>query len=63
MKRPEVPGYMRRILGAYRVGAIPPGVADVTVRHDDWCALLAGRGPCDCEPDIEIGPDIVRGSS
>lgn len=20
------------------------------VRHDGWCAMLAGRGPCDCNP-------------
>lgn len=30
------------------------GLFDVEVLHDDWCALLTGRGPCDCSPDIVV---------
>ena len=25
----------------------------VIVRHDEWCNLLAGTGPCNCDPEIE----------
>ena len=31
-----------------------PGVFVAEVRHDDWCAFLNARGPCNCNPDIEI---------
>lgn len=24
----------------------------VLIRHDDWCDLLRGAGPCNCNPDI-----------
>ena len=24
----------------------------VDVYHDDWCALLAGTGACNCDPDV-----------
>lgn len=24
------------------------------VRHDDWCARLQGRGPCNCDPDLRV---------
>lgn len=30
----------------------PPGLYHVHVLHDDWCAMLAGTGPCNCEPEI-----------
>jgi hypothetical protein len=26
----------------------------VDIYHDDWCDFLAGRGPCNCEPDIMV---------
>ena len=29
----------------------------VTVKHDSWCALLAGTGPCDCSPEIVVRSD------
>ena len=33
-----------------------PGEAQhITVLHDDWCALLASGGPCNCEPEIMLG--------
>jgi hypothetical protein len=35
-------------------------VVNVTVRHEDHCALLAGRGACDCEPEIEAESAIRR---
>jgi hypothetical protein len=24
----------------------------IDTRHDDWCDLLAGKGPCNCDPEI-----------
>jgi hypothetical protein len=49
--------YQRDVLAvvakAEAEGKILPGkVYEVPVRHDDWCALLAGRGPCDCDPVV-----------
>ena len=31
----------------------------VTVLHDDWCAYLAGTGPCDCDPEIVVRRDVL----
>jgi len=42
------------LIDAYQARPFPPGVYDVTVRHDPWCALLKNRGPCNCNPDIEM---------
>lgn len=33
------------------------GLHHVTVKHDEWCALLKGNGECNCDPDIEVLPD------
>lgn len=33
-------------------GRLQPGLCEVTVRHDAWCDLLAGKGPCNCEPEV-----------
>lgn len=30
------------------------GVHHVQVLHDGDCALLAGRGPCDCAPEVQV---------
>jgi hypothetical protein len=24
----------------------------IDVLHDDWCLLLKGKGPCNCNPDV-----------
>jgi hypothetical protein len=42
------------LIDAYHARPFPPGVYDVIVRHDSWCALLKNRGSCTCNPDIEI---------
>jgi hypothetical protein len=55
---PEFPSYWQRILALAAQGAFAPGtVRIVHVRHDHWCALLNRRGPCDCNPDLEMGLD------
>jgi hypothetical protein len=33
-------------------GKLAPGVYEITVRHDGWCALLNGVGPCNCDPEV-----------
>ena len=33
------------------------GPMHVTVAHDDWCALINGRGPCNCNP--VVGPAMT----
>ncbi len=30
-----------------------PGVYLVSIAHDDWCDLLAGSGPCNCDPEVQ----------
>jgi hypothetical protein len=38
---------------------IQPGtIQRVTIAHDDWCDLLNGRGPCNCDPDIGL-PEVI----
>jgi hypothetical protein len=32
----------------------PGSVNHVAVLHDEWCDLLTGKGPCNCNPEIEI---------
>lgn len=46
--------YWRAVMEAIADGAVPsPGtVAVMTLLHDDWCALLSGSGPCDCDPEV-----------
>jgi hypothetical protein len=31
---------------------LPGNYYEVPLRHDGWCDLLAGRGPCNCDPVI-----------
>lgn len=36
-------------------------VLDVTVIHDDWCAMLKGLGYCDCSPVVVHGkPEDIK---
>ena len=40
-------------LEALDKGTMKPGsVWTINVRHDDWCQLLAGKGPCNCNPEV-----------
>jgi hypothetical protein len=32
----------------------PGKIYQTHIFHDDWCALLARTGPCNCDPDIEM---------
>jgi hypothetical protein len=33
---------------------LQPGLHLTEVFHDDWCALLNKKGPCDCNPTMEL---------
>jgi hypothetical protein len=55
--------YVQAVLAQHEAararGDILPGRAySVEVRHDHWCALLAGRGPCNCNPDV-LPPSLL----
>lgn len=50
--------WLRRILEnqtLLRVGG--PGLIELNIAHDDWCALLHGKGDCNCEPDVSVRKD------
>jgi hypothetical protein len=46
--------HLADLVDAYQTRPFPPGVYNVLVRHDTWCSLLKNRGPCNCNPDVEI---------
>ena len=29
------------------------GLADIDIRHDNWCAVYGGH-PCNCDPDVKV---------
>jgi hypothetical protein len=37
-------------------GRLPMGTHLVDVSHDLWCDLIAGRGFCNCAPEITLKP-------
>jgi len=36
-------------------GSTRGGLSLFTVMHDDWCALLNGKGECNCDPIVRPG--------
>ena len=46
------PKYLDDVLD--RLQGQEPGVYETLILHDEWCDLLNGKGPCNCEP--EVGP-------
>jgi hypothetical protein len=53
----RVSNYLLALADALACGDFRPQPGEVyaaSIHHDDWCAFLAGRGPCDCNPDIEV---------
>ena len=56
-KNRRPPNYAARVLArlaqARAQGRLKPGTVHmIDVRHEDGCALLAGAGPCNCNPDV-----------
>jgi hypothetical protein len=53
--KPPLPNYLVAQMALHKAGAFPPGSLTIgTVYHDDWCAQINGKGPCDCAPDMEF---------
>ncbi len=50
----KLPKYAKEVIRQGREAAarFPGRAFTVEVRHDDWCALLAGTGPCNCNPEV-----------
>ncbi len=47
--------YLRKLADARKANPSKPGeVRHVSVVHDERCSLIAGKGPCDCDPEVEI---------
>lgn len=44
--------YLNKLLEALEKGQLQKGFAEVNICHDSWCALLNGKGTCNCNPDI-----------
>jgi hypothetical protein len=64
MKNQATPRYLEDVLK--ELDAKPPKSGSVTivkVVHGDHCALLAGRGPCDCRLIVMLGQPDPRGGS
>lgn len=54
--RRKLGNYVHAIASEVEGGRIPPGVHVMNVFHDKWCALLNGKGLCDCAPDVKLAP-------
>jgi len=52
----SIPNYIPKVVAALRQSGLTGRgqVAHAYVAHDDWCALLSGRGPCNCNPDVRV---------
>jgi hypothetical protein len=56
-RRKRKPKYLEAVtaagLEALANGTIRPGDLHVVdIFHDRWCDLLAGKGPCNCNPEV-----------
>jgi hypothetical protein len=54
-----VPKYVGFMIAAYEkakaAGQIRNGVScPMPILHDPWCAVLAGGGPCSCNPEARM---------
>ncbi len=46
----------KKMVELEKQGKFKPGeVGHITVLHDDYCHLLKGIGPCNCNPEIRVG--------
>jgi hypothetical protein len=47
--------YLKKLAEARKADPPKPGeVRHVEVVHEEWCSLIKGGGPCDCDPDVKI---------
>jgi len=54
----DVEKVARRALDEGRT--VPGNVYLIDVVHDGWCDLLAGKGPCNCNPEVRGEPYTPR---
>lgn len=47
------PNYLSDLVSQAAKLAGKPGLHHVTILHDDWCQLLAGKGLCNCNPIVK----------
>ena len=52
MTRQPIPPYVKRAFDQWQNAGAKKGISIVTMIHDDWCKKLAGKGDCNCNPDI-----------
>ena len=50
----QIPRYLEQIIRLQQERPIlqQPGVHHIRVAHDEWCAMLRGTGPCNCNPEV-----------
>ena len=53
-REPAVPRYLPKIIAKLAGVQLTPGLHHIIIRHDDWCDLLNRRGPCNCDPDVDL---------
>ncbi len=54
----HVPAVLKAAERALARGKMEPGLYVVRVRHEDWCDLVKGKGPCNCDPSVQ--PPVRR---
>jgi hypothetical protein len=54
----RLPSYAAKMIRALQGHQLMPGFYIVRILHDDWCDLLAGRGSCNCSPEVRVPPDL-----
>jgi hypothetical protein len=47
------PNFLRKLSYLRRVGALPVGVSQVNVYHDDGCAHFQGQA-CNCNCEVKV---------
>jgi hypothetical protein len=53
-RKRSLPKYAPAVIrAAEQAGKLKPGLYVVDVQHDDWCDLLEGVGPCNCDPTVK----------
>lgn len=45
--------YVNVIMKLLESGGIQPGISEITVAHDTWCAIFRGQA-CNCAPAVKI---------
>ena len=55
-EKKHTPDYLEDILKRTAHAQLPPGLIVVEIKHDAWCDLINGRGPCNCSPDVQMPP-------